>query len=286
MENWWGDLVMENGYEAENSGKMVLLLDILTLCSDVGDKALVFNQSLPTLDLTEHHISKLPRNGKSRKCWRMGKDSYRYGQTKPVFAYRLMAHGTIRIANYHEHESLLQENEDEKLSKEEQDMAWEVYRRTLEWEEVQRNPTDGPEPGPGLTSIPKPTVNGASEALDTFTASLIQSQLQPYRQTPSAFLFTRHRPLFTCSTAFLFAPSPAVSLSLLLTRFRASCPLPSSAAYGLSLLLRLHSLLPSLSLRSARNSMASDFFDCFQIYIYGVFLSFSNRRLKCQRFVL
>ncbi|KAI3776396.1 hypothetical protein L1987_46177 [Smallanthus sonchifolius] len=332
-ENWWGDLVIENGYEAENSGKMVLLLDILTLCSDAGDKALVFSQSLPTLDLIEHHISKLPRNGKSRKCWRKGKDWYRldgrtegserqklvenfndpsnkrvkctlistragslginlyaanrviivdgswnptydlqaiyrawrYGQTKPVFAYRLMAHGTMEekiykrqvtkeslsarvvdrqqvhrtiskeemlhlfafgddenvntsskmdqvssnltaaqsnseagnsskqkgplphtivssdkfmeallkkhhprwIANYHEHESLLQENEDEKLSKEEQDMAWEVYRRTLEWEEVQRNPTDGPGPGPGLTSIPKPTVNGASEVKPT-----------------------------------------------------------------------------------------------------------------------
>ena len=42
------------------------------------------------------------------------------------------------IANYHEHETLLQENEEERLSKEEQDMAWEVYRRSLEWEEVQR----------------------------------------------------------------------------------------------------------------------------------------------------
>lgn len=42
------------------------------------------------------------------------------------------------IANYHEHESLLQENEEEKLSKEEQDMAWDVYRRTLQWEEVPR----------------------------------------------------------------------------------------------------------------------------------------------------
>lgn len=57
------------------------------------------------------------------------------------------------IANYHEHESLLQENEDEKLSKEEQDMAWEVYRRTLEWEEVQRNPVEGPTP------VFKPTIN-------------------------------------------------------------------------------------------------------------------------------
>lgn len=44
------------------------------------------------------------------------------------------------ISNYHEHETLLQENEEEKLSKEEQDMAWEVYQRTLEWEEVQRVP--------------------------------------------------------------------------------------------------------------------------------------------------
>lgn len=32
----------------------------------------------------------------------------------------------------------MQENEDEKLSKEEQDLAWEVYQKTLEWEEVRR----------------------------------------------------------------------------------------------------------------------------------------------------
>nr|XP_043631904.1 protein CHROMATIN REMODELING 20 [Erigeron canadensis] len=328
-ENWWDDLVMENSYEAENSGKMVLLLDILTMSSDVGDKVLVFSQSIPTLDLIERHISKLNRNGKSRKCWKRGKDWYRldgrtegserqklvekfndpsnkrvkctlistragslginlyaanrvvivdgswnptydlqaiyrawrYGQTKPVFAYRLMAHGTMEekiykrqvtkeslsarvvdrqqvhrtiskeemlhlfafgddenlnasakadlvnskiaaahsasevascskqksplvssdkfmevllgkhhprwIANYHEHESLLQENEDEKLSKEEQDMAWEVYRRTLEWEEVQRNPVDGPIPPPPPPPIVKATVNDVSEAKPT-----------------------------------------------------------------------------------------------------------------------
>lgn len=34
----------------------------------------------------------------------------------------------------------MQENEEEKLTKEEQDRAWEVYRKTLEWEEVQRVP--------------------------------------------------------------------------------------------------------------------------------------------------
>lgn len=51
--------------------------------------------------------------------------------------------GSRWIANYHEHESLLQENEDERLSKEEQDMAWEMYRRSIEWEEVHRVPFNG-----------------------------------------------------------------------------------------------------------------------------------------------
>lgn len=46
------------------------------------------------------------------------------------------------ISNYHEHETLLQENEEERLSKEEQDMAWEVFRKSLEWEEVQRVTVD------------------------------------------------------------------------------------------------------------------------------------------------
>ncbi|XP_052191334.1 protein CHROMATIN REMODELING 20 [Diospyros lotus] len=323
-EDWWNDLLQENNYkEVNNSGKMVLLLDILTMSSNAGDKALVFSQSLSTLNLIEHYLSKLPRQGKKVKCWRKGKDWYRldgrtegserqklverfndpsnkrvkctlistragslginlhaanrviivdgswnptydlqaiyrvwrYGQTKPVFAYRLMAHGTMEekiykrqvtkeglaarvvdrqqvhrtiskeemlhlfdfgddenldslpehgednghatkqsmageignylkqklhlppgsffsdklmenllgshyprwIANYHEHETLLQENEEEKLSKEEQDMAWEVYRRTVEWEEVQqRVPLDesAPECKPAVPNVP------------------------------------------------------------------------------------------------------------------------------------
>ncbi|CAN4105513.1 unnamed protein product [Withania somnifera] len=299
--DWWSDLLEKNCKDVNYSGKMVLLLDILTMSSDVGDKALVFSQSLSTLDLIELYLSKLTRPGKKGKYWKRRKDWYRidgrtesserqrhvdcfnsplnrrvkcalistragslginlyaanrviivdgswnpthdlqaiyrawrYGQTKPVFAYRLLAHGTMEekiykrqvtkeglaarvvdrqqvhrtiskeemlhlfefgdeescdvplelkqvkehagepntnvdvgsvpkqkstlpngssssdklmqslldrhhprwIANYHEHESLLQENEDEKLSKEEQEMAWEVYRRSIEWEE-------------------------------------------------------------------------------------------------------------------------------------------------------
>ncbi|KAK7278207.1 hypothetical protein RJT34_23232 [Clitoria ternatea] len=306
IKGWWKDLLHGKIYkEPDHSGKMVLLIEILTMSSDVGDKVLVFSQSIPTLDLIELYLSRMPRRGKRGKFWKKGKDWYRldgrtesserqklverfneplnrrvkctlistragslginlhaanrvvivdgswnptydlqaiyrawrYGQTKPVFAYRLLAHGTMEekiykrqvtkeglaarvvdrqqvhrtiskeemlhlfdfgddenpetlvelsqenertmdqnpilvehslkhtvphsngssysdklmesllsqhhprwIANYHEHESLLQENEEEKLSKEEQDMAWEVYRKSLEWEEVQRVP--------------------------------------------------------------------------------------------------------------------------------------------------
>ncbi|KAK6137764.1 hypothetical protein DH2020_028492 [Rehmannia glutinosa] len=290
--DWWRDLLQENNYkELDYSGKMVLLLDILTMCSEMGDKALVFSQSLLTLDLIEFYLSNLPRPRKNGKCWEKGKDWYRldgrtesserqklverfnepsnkrvkctlistragslginlpsanrviivdgswnptydlqaifrvwrYGQTKPVFAYRLLAHATMEekiykrqvtkeglaarvvdrqqvhrtmskeemlhlfdfgddeiadivhelgrdqefvakqnitgpvgnssdkliqslisrhhpswISSYHEHETLLQENEDEKLSKEEQDLAWEVYRKSLNCEEPQR----------------------------------------------------------------------------------------------------------------------------------------------------
>ncbi|KAL5770535.1 hypothetical protein ACOSP7_014689 [Xanthoceras sorbifolium] len=313
-KDWWNDLLHEHTYkELDYSGKMVLLVEILTMSADMGDKALVFSQSIPTLDLIEFYLSRLPRPGKKGKFWKKGKDWYRldgrtesserqklverfnepfnkrvkctlistragslginlhsanrviivdgswnptydlqaiyrawrYGQTKPVFAYRLMAHGTMEekiykrqvtkeglaarvvdrqqvhrtiskeemlhlfefgddensepltelsqangqensqnstckignlgscpsdklmesllgkhnprwIANYHEHETLLQENEEDRLSKEEQDMAWEVYQKTMEWEEVQRVPVD--ESAPERKPAPVPNV--------------------------------------------------------------------------------------------------------------------------------
>ncbi|RVW30979.1 Protein chromatin remodeling 20 [Vitis vinifera] len=77
QKGWWNDLLHENNYkEVDYSGKMVLLLDILTMCADVGDKALVFSQSLSTLDLIEYYLSKLSRQGKKGKCWKQGKDWY------------------------------------------------------------------------------------------------------------------------------------------------------------------------------------------------------------------
>ncbi|KAK6136328.1 hypothetical protein DH2020_029949 [Rehmannia glutinosa] len=168
-EDWWRDLLTGNCYkEADQGGKMVLLLDILTMCSSMGDKALVFSQSILTLDLIEFYLSKFPRPRKNGKCWKKGKDWYRldgrtesserqkiverfndplnrrvkctlistragslginlhaanrviivdgswnptydlqaiyrvwrYGQTKPVFAYRLLAHATMEEKIY------------------------------------------------------------------------------------------------------------------------------------------------------------------------------------------
>ncbi|KAK4403828.1 protein CHROMATIN REMODELING 20 [Sesamum angolense] len=254
--DWWRDFLQDNTYKEVNySGKMVLLLDILTMCSNMGDKALVFSQSLLTLDLIEfifqncliqqrmENVGRKGRTGTANRViivdgsWNPTYDLqaifrvWRYGQTKPVFAYRLLAHGTMEekiykrqvtkeglaarvvdrqqvhrtmskeeilhlfefgddekadvmhelgqeqevvakpntgnllkpelphphetssdnlfemlisrhhpswISNYHEHDTLLQENEDEKLSKEEQDLAWELYLRTLKWEELKR----------------------------------------------------------------------------------------------------------------------------------------------------
>ncbi|KAI4350074.1 hypothetical protein L6164_010597 [Bauhinia variegata] len=169
LKGWWNDLLHEKNYkELDYSGKMVLLLDILTMSSDVGDKVLVFSQSIPTLDLIELYLSRLPQRGKQGKCWKKGKDWYRldgrtesserqklverfneplnkrvkctlistragslginlhaanrvvivdgswnptydlqaiyrawrYGQKKPVFAYRLLAHGTMEEKIY------------------------------------------------------------------------------------------------------------------------------------------------------------------------------------------
>ncbi|CAI0385224.1 unnamed protein product [Linum tenue] len=169
VKGWWNELLSKDDYKDANfGGKMVLLLEILTMCSRVGDKVLIFSQSIPTLDLIEFYLSRLPRHGKLGKSWRKGKDWYRldgrtesaerqklverfndpennrvkctlistragslginlyaanrvvivdgswnptydlqaiyrawrYGQKKPVFAYRLMAHGTMEEKIY------------------------------------------------------------------------------------------------------------------------------------------------------------------------------------------
>ncbi|TKV98593.1 hypothetical protein SEVIR_9G569700v4 [Setaria viridis] len=77
-----GDL--ENTYMGPDySGKMILLLDILSKSSELGDKVLVFSQSLTTLDLVEFYLSKLQIKGKEGRHWKRGKDWYRLDGSTP-----------------------------------------------------------------------------------------------------------------------------------------------------------------------------------------------------------
>ncbi|CAG4951078.1 unnamed protein product [Parnassius apollo] len=57
---WWMKLVTDDELEdMRNSHKLVLLFDILRQCEAIGDKLLVFSQSLYSLDLIEHFLGKV-----------------------------------------------------------------------------------------------------------------------------------------------------------------------------------------------------------------------------------
>ncbi|VVD00578.1 unnamed protein product [Leptidea sinapis] len=57
---WWMPLVTEQEIDdMRNSHKLILLFDILRQCDAIGDKLLVFSQSLYSLDLIEHFLGKV-----------------------------------------------------------------------------------------------------------------------------------------------------------------------------------------------------------------------------------
>uniref|UniRef100_A0A182N536 Transcriptional regulator ATRX n=1 Tax=Anopheles dirus TaxID=7168 RepID=A0A182N536_9DIPT len=60
---WWMQMCPETELDnLEHSGKLVVLMEILKECEAIGDKLLVFSQSLYSLDVIEHFLSLLDDN--------------------------------------------------------------------------------------------------------------------------------------------------------------------------------------------------------------------------------
>ncbi|KAL1122717.1 hypothetical protein AAG570_003044 [Ranatra chinensis] len=60
IKEWWSDLVTEEQLEdVRMSPKIALLLSILKKCEDIGDKLLVFSQSLLALNLIEYFLERI-----------------------------------------------------------------------------------------------------------------------------------------------------------------------------------------------------------------------------------
>uniref|UniRef100_A0A182K192 Transcriptional regulator ATRX n=1 Tax=Anopheles christyi TaxID=43041 RepID=A0A182K192_9DIPT len=87
---WWMQMCPESELDnLEHSGKLVVLMEILKECEAIGDKLLVFSQSLYSLDVIEHFLSLLDDNmqkdeeerdeklSKYAGSWSMGLDYFR-----------------------------------------------------------------------------------------------------------------------------------------------------------------------------------------------------------------
>lgn len=90
VKNWWDDFIQEGDMDSiESSSKLHLFFIILKKCEEIGDKLLVFTQSLLTLDLIEYFLEKVDSESQSNESsckfassWIRGLDYFRLdGQT-------------------------------------------------------------------------------------------------------------------------------------------------------------------------------------------------------------
>lgn len=87
QKEWWQDFC--DGDELDNinnSGKLSLLFHVLKECEEIGDKILIFSQSLYTLNCIEYFLDKIDEattNGETEKfggysgTWHIGLDYFR-----------------------------------------------------------------------------------------------------------------------------------------------------------------------------------------------------------------
>ena len=69
---WWSQFVTDDDMtRMEHSGKLVLVMHILRQCELIGDKVLVFSQSLVSLDLIEEFLKlEAQQRKESQSNWR------------------------------------------------------------------------------------------------------------------------------------------------------------------------------------------------------------------------
>lgn len=76
---WWRQFVHEDDVlRIEDSGKFVLLMEILRKCQSIGDKALVFSQSLVSLNLMEQFLK-----AETTTDWELNADYFRLDGNTP-----------------------------------------------------------------------------------------------------------------------------------------------------------------------------------------------------------
>uniref|UniRef100_A0A2S2Q290 Transcriptional regulator ATRX n=1 Tax=Sipha flava TaxID=143950 RepID=A0A2S2Q290_9HEMI len=81
--NWWKELVTKKDLESVYPySKFIMMFSLLQECEEIGDKVLIFSQSLNTLDLIQHFLENAElissdMGGPYGKSWYQGEDFFR-----------------------------------------------------------------------------------------------------------------------------------------------------------------------------------------------------------------
>lgn len=92
---WWMKMVPDEELNnIHNSPKLIILFELLRECAEIGDKILVFSQSLQSLDVIEHFLSMIDQKtqgddidgnvGEYRGSWQPNVDYFRLDGSRSV----------------------------------------------------------------------------------------------------------------------------------------------------------------------------------------------------------